>query len=196
MKKILCLIFCICLCFLSACSTQAPSGESEPASQNVLDSGKYYSVYRGEEAAQVCYDIYNASGKTVLSDKTDRPLEINMINDDIVDIAIGMGTGLSVHKYYKVSQDIFSQEYSYVVANQDDLVAYIDISKENPLENRRVTVRDIFDGNSFSKSFNLDFAAVDTPVLSAAFSSDGQSLNLTYLSSDNQKQTKISLPLT
>lgn len=165
---------------------------NEPEQIEIIDSGTYYRIYRGNihQVCQVCYDIYNFEGEIVLSEKTDRPLKINMINDDIIDIAIGMGTGITIHKYYSVGENIFSQEFTYVLSNLDNLIAYIDVPKEKPFENRKVVVQNIFDKSLFYKEFQLDFSHVHTPVIEAKFSKDGASLQLTYLS--GEKQTQIS----
>ena len=160
----------------------------------IIDSGTYYRIYK-ENSNQVCYDIYNFDGEIVLSEKTDRPLEINMINDDIVDIKIGMGTGITIHKYYSVGENIFTQEFPYVLSNLDKLIAYIDVSKEKPFESRKVIVQNIFDKNLFHKEFQLDFSNVDTPVVEAKFSKDGESLQLTYLSGEDQTQISTVLDL-
>ena len=61
-----------------------------------------------------------------------------MINDNIVDISISMGTGLSIHQYYCISDDEFSPEYSYVLATSDELIAYLDVDNEDSFENRKV----------------------------------------------------------
>ena len=105
-----------------------------------------------------------------------------MISDDTIDIGIGMGTGITIHKYYNANENIFSGEFTNVLTNSDKLIAYIDVSKENPLENRKVVVQNIFDKSLFYEEFKLDFSNVDTPVIEAKFSKDGASLLLTYLS--------------
>ncbi len=53
-----------------------------------------------------------------------------MINDDIIDIALDMGTGITIHKYYGVGENVFSQEFQYVLSNLDKLIAYIDVPKK------------------------------------------------------------------
>ena len=79
-----------------------------------------------------------------MSEKTDRPIEINTIGGDIIDIGIGMGTGITIHKYYNANENTFSEEFTNVLTNSDKLIAYIEVSKENPLENRKVVVQNIF----------------------------------------------------
>lgn len=186
-KQLVALLLSFLFCFISACSPYNNISNSEPKQMEIIDSGKYYRIYRGS-INQVCYDIYNSEGEVVLSEKTDRPLEINMINDDIIDIEIGMGTGIIIHKYYSIGDNIFSQEFPYVLSNLDKLIAYIDVPKEKPLENRKVIVQNIFDKSLFYKEFQLDFSNVDTPVIEAKFSKDGESLQLTYLSGEEQTQ--------
>ena len=47
----------------------------------IIHSGKYYRIYK-ENNNQVRYEIYNPEGKIALSEKTDRPIEINTIGGD------------------------------------------------------------------------------------------------------------------
>lgn len=194
MKKYLCLLVCIILCFMTACTPYKNNLNNEPEQIEIIDFGTYYRIYK-EGINQVCYDIYNLKGEIVLSEKTDRPIEINMVNDDIIDIAIGMGTGITIHKYYSAGEDIFSPEFTYVLSNSDKLIAYIDVSNEKPLENRKVIVQNIFDKRLFYKEFQLDFSNVDTPVVEAKFLNDGAFLQLTYLSGEEQTQISAKLEL-
>lgn len=184
MKKYLYILLPVLFCFLTACSPYSNLKQTQ-----IIDSGKYYRIYK-ENDNQVRYEIYNPEGKIALSEKTDRPIEINTIGGNIIDIGIGMGTGITIHKYY------ISEEFTNVLTNSDKLIAYIDVSKENPLENRKVVVQNIFDKSLFYEEFKLDFSNVDTPVIEAKFSKDGASLLLTYLSGEKQTQTSEILDLT
>lgn len=189
MKKYLYILLPVLFCFLTACSPYSNLKQTQ-----IIDSGKYYRIYK-ENDNQVHYEIYNPEGKIALSKKTDRPIEINMIGDDIIDIGIGMGTGITIHKYYNANENIFSQDFTNVLSDSDKLIAYIDVPKENPLENRKVIVQNIFDKGLFYKEFQLDFSNVDTPVIEAKFSKDGTSLQLTYLSGEDQTQISETLDL-
>lgn len=189
MKKYLYILLPVLFCFLTACSPYSNLKQTQ-----IIDSGKYYRIYK-ENDNQVRYEIYNPEGKIALSKKTDRPIEINMIGDDIIDIGIGMGTGITIHKYYNANENIFSQDFTNVLSDSDKLIAYIDVPKENPLENRKVIVQNIFDKGLFYKEFQLDFSNVDTPVIEAKFSKDGTSLQLTYLSGEDQTQISETLDL-
>lgn len=190
MKKYLYILLLVLFCFLTACSPYSNLKQTQ-----IIDSGKYYRIYK-ENDNQVRYEIYNPEGKIALSEKTDRPIEINMISDDTIDIGIDMGTGITIHKYYNANENIFSGEFTNVLTNSDKLIAYIDVSKENPLENRKVVVQNIFDKSLFYEEFKLDFSNVDTPVIEAKFSKDGACLLLTYLSGEKQTQTSEILDLT
>lgn len=185
MKKYLFLLVCVLSCFVSACSPYKNALNNEPKQTEIIDFGTCYRIYK-RDINQICYDIYNIEGEVVLSEKTDQPLEINMINDDIIDIKIGMGTGITIHRFYSMGEDIFSQEFSYVLSNSDKLIAYIDVPEEKPMETGKVIVQNIFDKSLFYKEFQLDFSNIDTPVIEAKFSKDGESLQLTYLSGEEQ----------
>lgn len=88
MKKYLYILLPVLFCFLTACSPYSNLKQTQ-----IIDSGKYYRIYK-ENNNQVRYEIYNPEGKIALSEKTDRPIEINTIGGDIIDIGIGMGTEL------------------------------------------------------------------------------------------------------
>ena len=145
MKKYLYISLSVLFCFLTACSPYSNLKQTQ-----IIDSGKYYRIYK-ENDNQVRYEIYNPEGKIALSEKTDRPIEINTIGGDIIDIGIGMGTGITIHKYYNANENTFSEEFTNVLTNSDKLIAYIDVSKETPFENRKVVVQNIFDKNMFYK---------------------------------------------
>ena len=159
-------------------------------------SNKQYYKIEEIELTKVRYYIYDYNGNVVLSEETDRPLNISMLGDNIVDIRIGMGTGLSLHNYYDVQNNRFSEEYSYVVASSGNLVAYIDISMEEPMLNRVLVVRDIFDKNVFYKSFGLDFSpTIDFPIESAKFSEGEETLDVVYMSERPPISLSITLPV-
>ena len=190
MKKylyLLLLIFTITL-FLSACSSDTDNTLEESERLELIDSGEYYRIHN-TYLTHVRYDIYDKNGEIVMSDETDRPLRINMLCDDIVDIRIGIGTGVAVHKYYDAVKNIFSQEYCYVLTAKEDLVAFIDVPEKEPFKNRKVVVRNIFYKSLFYMEYYLDFSNVDTPVIDAEFSNDSTSLRLKFLSGESQTET-------
>ena len=193
MKKYFYLLLSILIVFLSSCNPNNDFSDSsldsfkESEGNTIIDSEEFYCIYKNN-GTQVYYNIYNKNGEIVLNETTEHPLKINMLSDDIVNIEIGMGTGITTHKYYNIEKNIFSKEFSYVISDFEELVAYIDISKENPLENRRIIVQNIFDDKLFYKEFQLEFSNVDTPVIDSTFSNDGTSLTVTYLSGEKQME--------
>jgi signal peptidase I len=95
-----------------------------------------------------------------------------------------MGSGISIHQYYDVQNNRLSEEYSYVAAASGNLLAYIDtISTKEPINHRKLVVRDIFDPSVFYKSFRLDFSSnVHDPIESASFSQGEMELKIVYWS--------------
>ena len=169
----------------------------EHASETKEYEGPYYRIYKEPKPAVLGYDIFNKKGEIVRSSSEWRPLTIQMVNDSILEIRIGMGTGLQQCQYYDVENDLFSEEYVYVVARADRLMAYIEFSEEgSSMENRKIAVRDMFDQDRFYKEFPLDFSRVDTPVLKASFSDDKKSLSVVYLSGEQLTETAVILDLT
>lgn len=192
-KKIL-LVIGFCICFLSACSASINYCQLE--NPRTISSGEYHKIIEGD-GFEYCYYIYNSDKEVVLKEKTyGKPPTIEMLNDDIIDIHIGMGTGVIIHKYYSVKRNAFSENFEYVIANSNELVAYINISDERqPFENRTVIVQDAFDKSVFFKEFKLNFSNVDTPVLNASFSKENTQLEITYLSGNNQTEISETINL-
>ena len=205
MKKYIAFLLCLIITIsLFSCDTANKDTENDTANTELSDkddsttdtpandTNKQYYKIEKTELTRVRYYIYDSNGNTVLSDETDRPLDISMLGDNIVDICIGMGTGLSIHKYYDVQNNRFSEEYTYVAAFSGNLVAYID---GDSLYNRTLVVRDIFDRNIFYKAFGLDFSPVDTPIESAIFTDGEAELEVVYLSERSPVSLSITLPI-
>ena len=195
MKKYMFLLVCFLVVFMSACESDKSNeagGEKEKAafqdvietnlkqdpSRNIIAQSKFYSIYR--EGTSSVYNIYDSMGNVVLTEMTDRPLRITMTDEYVVDIAKGMGTGITLHQYYDAENDIFSEEFCYVAAVSENLIAYIDAPYG--FEGRKLVVRNIFDENVFLKEFYLDFSRTDTPIVDASFLEGNTFLHITYLS--------------
>ena len=118
MKRVIAFLLCIIMLLaLIACDTN--KGENGTPTQNdrensdnqggvtdggnssaaVIQEGTYYKVEK-VELTTVKYYIYDTNGNVVLSAETDRPIEISMLGEHVVDIKIGVGTGIASHKYY------------------------------------------------------------------------------------------------
>lgn len=194
MKKLIILVF-LWSWLLSACSTSerlssVSSSATESQYLEIMASGPNYRIYKGN-LTEVTYEIYDANETVVLKETTNRPLEIQMVNEHIVDIGIGLGTGLTVHRYYDTTSNVFSRDYEYVIANWNTLTAYLD----GELDSRVVIVENIFNRQVFHQEFPITFSKIDTPVIDAAFSEDGTTLQLTYLTGEDQEQVTQTLSL-
>ncbi len=194
MKKIFLIIF-VFLIFISACSNNSVdhpnSSQTTDNSQTlhledgeIINQGEFFRVYK-MSANQVKYIIYDKLGNIVFSNSIHKPLTIHMIDASTLDIGIGYGSGITVHQYYHTDQGVFSQEFQYVLATSNGLVAYMDVPEKQSFEKRKIVVQDIFDKKTYYKEFFLDFAQIDTPVISAEFSKDHKQLHLEYLLHNN-----------
>ena len=178
--------------------TTPQSGNNSSAGGEEVGEKLYYKIEK-IELTTVRYTIYDTKGNVVLTEQTDRPLEISMIGEHIVDICIGMGTGLSVHKYYDAEENCFSQEYTYVATAtyvesiKEALVAYIDGTS---LADRKLVVCDIFDAELFYREFPLDFSETMTnPVIDAQFASDATGLHIAYYTEKAPTKVTETLPV-
>ena len=212
MKKYLLIILSVMLCFMTACSNKnngdngqvdnihvtknqnLNDGKSEeqtfPEDVQIIISEKYYKV--GRKNFDFYYHVYSSDGKVVLSGQTDRPLDICMSDNNIVNVSIGMGTGLVSQQYYSIDRDRVSNTYYYVAAYLGECIAYVD---GDTLENRVLKIENVFDKNEFYCEVPFDFALFDTPITKAEFSEDGKSLLVEYYSDINEdiKTRTISL---
>lgn len=188
MKKVVCLLIAISICVFSGCSVNREN-------KNSIESAQYYRIFDGEMPAEVTYKIYDSNGKTVLSETTDSALSITMLDENTVDINKSIGTGLAVHKYYSVTENEFSQEFSYVICSSKNMIAYINVPKENSLQDRTIVVQNIFDEEEYFKEFELNLSPVDTPVIEGNFNEYMSEINITYLCGESQEEVSQSLNL-
>ena len=158
--------------------------------QNILEQGKYYCIYKGP-LTEVTYHIYNSEGEIVLEETTDRPLEIAMIGNYIVDVSTGFGTGIIEHRYYDVATDCFSKGFFDVIACCDELIAYI--GGEN--QERKIVVENIFDYTLFYKEYKLELSEIPMPINEASFENKCSVLKVNYISGEEQLEEEIFLEL-
>lgn len=188
MKKVICLLIAISICVFGGCSVHSEN-------KKLIESAQYYSIFDGETPAEVTYEIYDSNGNTVFSETTDSPLSITMLDENTVDINKGMGTGLAVHKYYSVTENEFSQDFSYVICSAKNMIAYISVPKENSLQDRTIVVQNIFDEKEYYIEFELDLSPVDTPVIEGNFNDDMSEINITYLRGESQEEVSQTLTI-
>lgn len=162
-------------------SISSTSGET--AMISVGDNYEIDQVYTEDRFYFRCR-VYNNNKELVFEESELRTYpQIDRVYDDIIDIHINRGTGLVEHRYYSLSLDKLSDAYVYVSAFDGARIAYVDVAdKSNPTGSRVLTVKDVFDGNGYYKSFELDFHNIDTPVVNAEFINDKSQLKVSYYS--------------
>lgn len=174
--------FFLIILSLSACRQQTFEDFGESMTLSVCE--EYYHVHEKDLCTQ--YEIYNKRGEKVLSDVTDRPVAIQMADDNIVDIAISRGAGIWEHTYYHVAKEKFSKTYTYVVAQCADRIVYMDIPRDHPIRDRALKVEDVFDLTTPPMVISLDFSPVIEVIESAELVCQGSVLRIVYLSGEEQ----------
>lgn len=194
MKKANIILLCLLLLFLTACSVLENSnnsmqlGENNSDERRLIDSGDYFKLY--DNTLSEIYEIYNSQGELVRTETTDDPISITMLNESVLDISIGKGTGITQHTYYDAERNVFSGEFSYVICTDGELVAYIGLS-EDKVNNKTLIVEDIFNKEIYYKEFKGAFDEVDTYELSSVggeFSEDFSKLTVRYYQRNQQNQ--------
>ncbi len=195
MKKFYCLLLCVFLLLLSACSltetdnsSDAITGESISDENSLIAACDYYKLYAN--TLSETYEIYNANGELVRTEATDMPLSVTMLNETTVDISKGKGTGITQHTYYSVQKDAFSDDFLYVICADNDLIAYIGLAEDGS-DDKTLIVQNIFDKSSYCKEFKGVFDQVDTYDLSSVegeFSNDLSILTVRYYQNEQQYQ--------
>ncbi len=169
-----------------------------PANAELVEAGTHYRIWRGVGDFYFYYCIYDANGKTVLCERTQRPLKISMQGDSVLDISVSMGTGNSttIHRFYDPETNRFSTTYSSVEAVLGDLVLYLSRAYLNA---HVLKVEHMFDKSVYCESFMFDFApmepALESSVKSLALSEDGKSILISYLAGKDQILTHSRIPL-
>lgn len=161
--------------------TDIPASQTAPQTPQ-LDEERTHPYYNIEEVAQHTrrYTIYNTEGDAVFSEDLKYFVNLSMIGESIVDICIDLGKDVYIHKYYDVKNNRLSEEYSNVIASTETLVAYWELSTENPSEDCVIVARDIFDQTAFYKLFELKSVVTNKPVKGAEFTQGEIDLKVTY----------------
>ena len=177
---------------MTACSSSARNKSSEKL---LIESGDYYKIYDGD--LEEAYEIYNAKGELVRSYTTDSPLNIEMLNSTTVDISEGIGTGITQHTYYNAEKDIFSDDFTYVLCAEKDMIAYVGKSA-NGTDNKTLIIQNIFDKENYYKEYEDVFENADNYEISSAhgtFSDDFSALTINYNESDSNKTINQTISL-
>lgn len=165
----------------------------EYESPKFIDRTKYYCIHYGSSGWETFY-IYDAEGNLVLTESPNRPLIYYMVNDDIVYIGIGWGTGIRETRYYSAKRNLVSESFYYVVAESNELVAYME-DVPTGTKDGTIIVQNAFDREAFYKEYQVDYPGDEPyhhPVTEAVFSEDASTLTVTYESNENGEiKTKV-----
>lgn len=145
----------------------------------VIEDDKHFTIIDAGEQTYP-YTIYNADGEAVKSEVCYRIAPwIHYIDQETLEIHIGVGTETFYCVYYDILNDRFSEQYESPVAAEYHKVAFLDHRDDEIV----LVVRDMFDEKNYYKEFHRDFAAAVSPVTYAEFKFE-DTLLFTYMASD------------
>lgn len=204
MRRFVCMVFVVVFA-LSGCGkspakpTQevySPTASAPRVTQNTIESGSQYEILE-LGPWEYAYVIYDMHGNVINRVETGGAYpEISLLEDNILDAQVKKGTGIIVHQYYNLSENLISEEYQDVIAYCNGNVAYIDVPQEDPLQNQRLAVQRIFEEDALPKTYDVDFGPVVFPVIDAHFINDGDAIIITYLAGEELNESTQTIDLT
>ncbi|MBE6765027.1 MAG: hypothetical protein E7546_03990 [Ruminococcaceae bacterium] len=190
MKKIILILASLLMVLLCACAdrTDEPldaQDNTAAASQSdaeVLEENKYYKIT--SQDFMYSYLLYDDESEVVKTETVNKRPHIDVVDGDIVRVVFQSGTGIGTQQgyYYDPKNDVFSQTFSAIFDDCSGVVAHG--------TGNRVIVRDIFSDTVYAEieAFSKPFAEVAYPFVGAQFSSDGSSIDITYISGDHYEE--------
>ena len=161
-----------------------------PENTELIYTEKHFQIYEYKDAVNKhFYRILDSNGNTVVSETTTRPLSINMVGDNIIDISISFGSGVSQHRYYSIDKNILSSAFFYVFATSGELIAYMNTPKDNAMGNRTLVIQNVFDKEVLFVEYELDFSNYVIPIEKIEFLKNSNSLQLTYYKGSKKELT-------
>lgn len=166
------------------------SEESLPENIELIKSEKHFQIYKYKDAVNKhFYRILDSNGNTVISETTTRPLSVSIIEDNIIDISIGFGSGVCQHQYYDIDKNILSEPFFDVFATSGELIVYMDVPKENAMKDRTLVIQNIFDKEELFVEYKLDFSNYIIPIEKIEFLTNSDSLQITYYKGSEKELT-------
>ncbi len=143
--------------------------------ETILESDMYFKIIEAGEG-EYLYKIYNTDGVEIKSEISYH-IEpwIHYIDQETIEICIGVRTGTFYCVYYDIVNDRFSDRYENPVAAKYHRVALLD----NGGEERSLVIKDMFDERNCYEEFTLDFTKAISPIVHAVFI-DEDTLLMTY----------------
>lgn len=139
------------------------------------ENSKYYKIVQEDNFIDLYY-IYSIDGKLLDEGSTDRPIQINLVSNEVIELRFGMGSGISSHKFYDIKNGIISREYQNVLLSSSSLCVHVDDSNLTKL-----VVEDIFDSEKYYKEFDLNLSKVPTPIEKIEFINNNTKIKISYL---------------
>ncbi len=162
-------------------STKSETNAEGPENTELIQSEKHFQIYKYKDAVNKhFYRILDANGNTVISETTTRPLSISISEYGIVDIRVSFGTGVCQHQYYNIGKNILSEPFEDVFSTSGELIVYMNVPKENAMENRTLVIQNIFEKEVLFVEYQLDFSKYLIPIEKIEFLTDSKSLKITY----------------
>ena len=118
----------------------------------LIEYSPHFRIYHIPEPMMFHYEIYNYRGELVKSFTTCRPAWVEYINETVIEIGIGAGTGVQIVQFYSVNDDVFSDVFETPFLINDETVAYLARYDDMLM----LIVQNIFDPASFYMAFPLD----------------------------------------
>lgn len=143
--------------------------------ETILETDVYFRITEAEEG-EYRYKIYNTDGKEIKNGVSyfTEPL-IHYIDQETIEICIGVGTDTFYCVYYDIVNDRFSEQYESPVAAKYHRVAFLRYEGGE----RFLVIKDMFDEENCYEEFALDFTKAISPIVNAVFI-DGDTLFITY----------------
>lgn len=118
----------------------------------VLHSSKHFRIIQPSDLPSwyLRYEIINREGNVVDCFTTSVPTWIECVNENVLEIGWGAGTGVQVVRFYSIKDDIFSEFFDTPFFIKDEIIAHIIRLDEGCLV---LVVQDIFDIELFYREF-------------------------------------------
>lgn len=182
---ILLVLVIITVCFLPLIFTNNKE-------HKILEETKHYKITYKD--SMYYYYIFDKNNNIV---RTDGPLNIKpnimVIDDNLICFTLQSGTGIVTQwgYYYDINKNIFSQTFHSIYDQSNGKIAYGGLNK--------IIISDIFDSNKYYleiDKFDNPLAKVAAPILSVEFTNNGTSINVSYLTGSDYKETTQNVKLT
>lgn len=200
MKKTFLAYICLILVVFTSCTNYASISKSTSEDIStvsdyfVVDENEYYQILQHQnDSFHLQYKIFNQAGQEVMEETViNHPLTIEMVNDDIVGIYVGYGTGVSRHQYYSVINGCFSDQFYYTICFDDSMIAYL--KQDDERQYLILVIQNAFDSTQFYKEFPLNVPVelgADPFVVQAKFNFEKTKFFMEYYASKKDVQESI-----